>query len=82
MRYGTAADKEACVHWAVPRKTFVENPPASFRVELERAGNRLLLRCTCEKCGASKLVSYSDGSLAEWEREHKCGERPGMPDAP
>ncbi len=33
---------------------------------------RLLIVSTCQKCGASKLVSSFDGSLQRWEDGHKC----------
>jgi hypothetical protein len=32
----------------------------------------VLIQSVCTKCGASKLVSASDGSLETWEDEHTC----------
>jgi hypothetical protein len=51
-----------------------------FNIEFARYGvrteDRLLIHSVCTKCGASKLVSYHDGSLEKWEDSHKCEERP------
>jgi hypothetical protein len=40
-----------------------------FAVDTE---TRFLIQSVCTKCGASKLVSASDGSLQTWEAEHTC----------
>ncbi|MGB9255291.1 MAG: hypothetical protein WCC25_10700 [Candidatus Korobacteraceae bacterium] len=33
---------------------------------------RALIKSTCKNCGASKVVSIRDGSMAEWEYAHIC----------
>jgi len=43
-----------------------------FSRALTPVESRLLIASTCLKCGESKLVSSSDGSLEEWEEEHRC----------
>ena len=42
----------------------------------KRSDNRMVTESTCLKCGTSKVVSYSDGSLEQWEMTHpaKCSE--------
>jgi hypothetical protein len=51
-----------------------------FKNELDRdEDGQLVVKSTCGKCGASKLVSVSDGSLARWESHHTC---PGVPKMP
>jgi hypothetical protein len=37
-----------------------------------RTETRLLIQSVCTKCGASRLVFASDGSLKKWEDEHTC----------
>ncbi|HTZ88798.1 MAG TPA: hypothetical protein VMA71_00580 [Alloacidobacterium sp.] len=37
-----------------------------------RAGDRLLIKATCNRCGMSMLLSAADGSLQKWERWHVC----------
>lgn len=32
----------------------------------------VLVHSICLKCGASRLLFSSDGSLEEWEKRHKC----------
>lgn len=49
-----------------------------FRHTLSRKLDRgmdgiFLVDSTCEKCGLSKTLSLSDGSLEKWELEHSCG---------
>jgi len=53
--------------------------PPGFSRALTRLESRLLIASTCLKCGESKLASSSDGSLQEWENDHKCDpEKPGQ----
>ncbi len=33
---------------------------------------RIRVKSTCKQCGAYKLVSVRDGSLARWESQHVC----------
>jgi hypothetical protein len=33
---------------------------------------RIIIQSVCTKCGASRLVSVSDGSLKKWEEGHTC----------
>lgn len=40
--------------------------------------SRLMIRSTCQECGASKVVSSADGSLDDWEDGHRC--QPTKPD--
>jgi len=61
----------------------VEKRMSSFHTDFEpddidrftynevRSGNKLLVVCTCNDCGASKVVSF-DGTLNEWEQNHDC----------
>jgi hypothetical protein len=37
-----------------------------------RAGDRLLIKSTCNNCGMSMLLSEADGSLQKWETWHVC----------
>lgn len=37
-----------------------------------RAGDRLLIKSTCNDCGMSMLLSPNDGSLQKWESWHIC----------
>lgn len=37
-----------------------------------RVDRTVLIVMTCNCCGAAKLVSHFDGSLEEWEHDHKC----------
>lgn len=37
-----------------------------------RAGDRLLIKTTCNFCGMAMLLSATDGSLEKWERWHVC----------
>ena len=37
-----------------------------------RVGRTILILSTCNTCDASKLVSHRDGSLEDWELEHRC----------
>ena len=37
-----------------------------------RAGDRLLIKSTCNYCGMSMLLSATDGSLHKWESWHVC----------
>jgi hypothetical protein len=54
----------------------MEDPSvSSFTRTAERIDDRFLIRSTCTKCGASKLVSWPEGSLKDWEANHKCEER-------
>jgi hypothetical protein len=46
--------------------------PAEFTLAAVLLENRVLIRSTCKKCGASRVVSVSDGSLRLWEDGHKC----------
>lgn len=36
-------------------------------------GLSLRILSVCRNCGASRVVSVSDGSLDEWQGEHECG---------
>lgn len=48
----------------------------SFAHRLVRLDRRLILEAVCLRCGASKVVSASDGTLEEYHETHRC------PDAP
>jgi hypothetical protein len=37
-----------------------------------RVKGRLLLESICVRCGACKIVSAADESLADWEDRHAC----------
>lgn len=37
-----------------------------------RTETRVLIQSVCTKCGASRVVSASDGSLNKWEDRHTC----------
>ena len=41
-----------------------------FSRSVARSGDRVLIESTCHKCGESKLVSWADGSLGDWEENH------------
>jgi hypothetical protein len=43
-----------------------------FRYELKKVKDRLMIQGKCLLCGAGKLVSSFDGSLALWEEQHDC----------
>jgi len=43
-----------------------------FEHKLVRSETRTLIESTCKKCGLSKEVSVSDGSLHQWEGSHVC----------
>lgn len=49
-----------------------DNRGTGFTRKLERDEPRLLIRSTCARCGASRLVSEADQSLEDWEEEHRC----------
>lgn len=44
-------------------------------------GMSIRILSVCRSCGASRVVSVSDGSLEQWERTHDCGaeRRPPQP---
>ena len=46
--------------------------PVQFTRYLVRMKNLTLVHSICLKCGASRLLSSSDGSLQEWEEQHQC----------
>jgi hypothetical protein len=46
--------------------------PDQFTLNEVRTERRSLLVITCNSCGAAKVVSHFDGSLATWERDHEC----------
>jgi hypothetical protein len=37
-----------------------------------RLESRLLVHSVCNHCGDSKIGSFHDGSMQEWEASHKC----------
>jgi hypothetical protein len=37
------------------------------------ADGRGRIKSACTRCGAFKVVSLADGSLADWESQHDCG---------
>ena len=43
-----------------------------FTRYLVRMQDLTFVHSICLKCGASKLLSSSDGSLEEWEKRHQC----------
>jgi hypothetical protein len=43
-----------------------------FTRTLIKRERRLMIRSVCAKCGESKVVSASDGTLDDWEDSHKC----------
>jgi hypothetical protein len=40
---------------------------------------RIVIKSTCNTCGAFRLVSVRDGSLAKWESRHECPDVPKIP---
>ena len=46
-----------------------------FTNTLARLQGRTLIVSRCKRCGLSKLVSVSDGSLEEWHQRHRCIKR-------
>jgi hypothetical protein len=48
-----------------------------FNRKLEQQESRPLISTECGQCGARMIASAADGSLAEWEDHHCCGERDG-----
>lgn len=48
----------------------VEQAHTEFSYRIVECDRRTLLGSTCRECGAAKLVSDMDGSLAEWEEKH------------
>jgi hypothetical protein len=49
----------------------IPRPSPNFDQQFD-SGWPYRIRSTCKLCGASRLVSVSDGSLEEWERTHEC----------
>lgn len=43
-----------------------------FARNLIRAGDSILIKSTCKRCGESDVVSVMDGSLQIWETGHAC----------
>lgn len=43
-----------------------------FARSLVRAEDRLLIYSICRVCREEKIVSDMDGSLDEWEKDHRC----------
>jgi len=39
----------------------------------------MLIESVSTGCGATKLVSSFDGSLAQWEEQHRCTTQGGQP---
>jgi len=39
----------------------------------------MLIESVCVGCGATKSVSSFDGSLAQWEEQHRCTNQDGQP---
>lgn len=46
---------------------------SSFTCTPVHEGNSIRILSVCKSCGASRVVSVSDGSLDEWQRTHECG---------
>jgi hypothetical protein len=46
--------------------------PKSPRHFVRTKENGSLIRSTCTWCGASQMVSETDGSLERWENGHDC----------
>jgi hypothetical protein len=54
----------SCITMARTRESFEYHP-----VEVE---GRLLIESVCVRCGASRIVSGTDGTLEEWLATHEC----------
>lgn len=52
-----------------------EHGSVAFAHALVRIEKRTMVESTCRECGSSKLVLYTDGSLAEWEQQHSTQHR-------
>ena len=55
--------------------------PVSFDSFLRthvRMEERLLIQSTCKACGRTKVVSSADGTLQDWENNHRC-QKPSAP---
>jgi len=46
--------------------------PDRFTYNEVRPQKSVRIICTCNYCGASKVVSHFDGSLENWEENHDC----------
>jgi len=44
----------------------------NFTRQLIQEGERSLILTNCQMCGESRIVTYYDGSLQEWEGAHAC----------
>ena len=56
---------------------------STFMCTLVHEGDSLRILSVCKCCGASRVVSVSDGSLDEWQETHQCGEerKPPQPES-
>ena len=52
--------------------TSTQYEPGRFTLKEIRTEKTTLIVCTCNDCGAAKVVSHFDGSLERWERDHQC----------
>jgi hypothetical protein len=43
-----------------------------FKRALRTVGDRLLVESTCLSCGASETAPFLDGSIEDWEPNHRC----------
>jgi hypothetical protein len=44
----------------------------SFEYHPVKVEDRLLIKSVCVRCGASRIVSGTDGTLEEWVTTHDC----------
>lgn len=54
---------------------------SSYSCTAVQEGSSIKILSVCRICGASRVVSVSDGSLEEWQRTHECAveRRPPRP---
>lgn len=45
---------------------------SSYSCTAVHEGSSIRILSVCRICGASRVVSVSDGTLDEWQRSHEC----------
>ena len=52
-------------------------PESEFEHKPEKDSEGFMrIRSTCKRCGASKLVNVADGTMRNWEENHRCPDLP------
>jgi hypothetical protein len=50
----------------------IEMPHPKFTRKVFALGHQNVILSTCNRCDRKRLVSLNDGSLSDWEQNHRC----------